>query len=231
MSVARGKLRIEDVDWRARIASNLDRMSAQRVRALFREINPHLVGDKMFESRWSDIRKDAAVLVPIINRPEGATILLTVRSSDMPSHAGQISFPGGKVEPGDASRVETALREAHEEVNIEPGSVEVIGQLGVHEGGLGFSVTPVVGIVHPQTDIRACPREVHEVFEVPLDFVADLSNHVTEEREHKGVKYNMFAAPYGRFHIWGLTAGILRTMAEVLQDEPGDDGQGNDGAL
>ncbi len=224
MSVAGGRPRIEEINWRARITSNLERMSAQRVRALFREINPHLVGDKMFESRWSDIRKDAAVLVPIINRPEGVSILLTVRSPDMPSHAGQISFPGGKVEPGDASRVETALREAHEEVNIEPSSVEIVGQLGVHEGGLGFSVTPVVGIVHPQADIRPCPREVHEVFEVPLNFVADLSNHVTEQREHKGVKYNMFAAPYGRFHIWGLTAGILRTMAEVLQDESDNDG-------
>ncbi len=222
---------MREIDWRARIASNLDRMSAQRVRALFREINPHLVGDKMFESRWSDIRKDAAVLVPIINRPEGASVLLTVRSPDMPSHAGQISFPGGKVEQGDASRIETALREAHEEVNIDPSAVEIIGQLGVHEGGLGFSVTPVVGIVHPQADIRPCPREVHEVFEVPLDFVANLANHVTEQREHKGVKYNMFAAPFGRFHIWGLTAGILRTMAEVLQGEQDDGGQDNDGAL
>jgi len=219
MSIAGGKAVFQEIDLRARIAANLDRMSAQRVRALFSEINPHLVGDKLFESRWSDIRKDAAVLVPIVNRSEGASVLLTVRSSDMPSHAGQISFPGGKVEQRDTSRIETALREAHEEVNIAPGNVDVIGQLGVHEGGLGFSVTPVIGLVDPQADIKPCPREVHEVFEVPLDFVADLANHVTEEREHKGVKYNMFAAPYGRFHIWGLTAGILRTLADTLQDD------------
>ncbi len=219
MSGADGEAALREIDLRARIAANLDRMSAQRVRALFSEINPHLVGDKLFESRWSDIRKDAAVLVPIVNRAEGASVLLTVRSSDMPSHAGQISFPGGKVEERDTSRIETALREAHEEVNIDPGAVDVIGQLGVHEGGLGFSVTPVIGLVDPQADIKPCPREVQEIFEVPINFVANLDNHITEQREHKGVKYNMFAAPYGRFHIWGLTAGILRTLADTLQDD------------
>ena len=206
-------------DLRARIERNLSRASAQRVRALFQEINPHLVGDKLFESRWSDIRKEAAVLVPIINRPERPGVLLTVRSSDMPSHAGQVSFPGGKASPEDRDRTATALREAHEEVNIPPDAVDVIGSLGVHQGGLGFSVTPVVGLVDPGVDFKPCPREVAEIFEAPLDFVMDLGNHVTEQREHKGVTYNMFAAPYERFHIWGLTAGILRTLAEALQDE------------
>lgn len=218
MSVMSAKQDANGVDWRARIEANLNRASAQRVRALFSEINPHLVGDKLFESRWSDIRKDAAVLVPLILRPEGVNVLLTVRSSDMPSHAGQISFPGGKAHPEDKDPVATALREAHEEVNIAPDLVDVVGALGVHKGGLGFSVTPIVGVVDPQADLNPCPREVAEIFEVPIDFIADLGNHVTEQREHKGVKYNMFAAPYDRFHIWGLTAGILRTLAETLQD-------------
>jgi 8-oxo-dGTP pyrophosphatase MutT (NUDIX family) len=213
------QLQTNEIDWRAQIEANLNRASAQRVRALFSEINPHLVGDKLFEGRWSDIRKDAAVLVPIIPRVQGYTVLLTVRSSDMPSHAGQISFPGGKTHPEDRDSTATALREAHEEVNILPSAVDVIGALGVHKGGLGFSVTPIVGLVDPQTDFQPCPREVAEIFEVPLSFVADLGNHVTEQREHKGVRYNMFAAPYDRFHIWGLTAGILRTLAETLQDD------------
>lgn len=206
-------------EWRRLIEANLQRASAQRIRALFAEINPHLVGDKLFEDRWSDVRRDAAVLVPIIDRPEGATVLLTVRSSDMPSHAGQISFPGGRVQPEDGGPIAAALREAQEEVNIDPAKVTVIGTLGVHQGGLGFSVTPVVGIVDPSADIKPCPREVAEIFEVPLSFFADLNNHGTEERELKGVRYNMFASPYGRFHIWGLTAGILRTLAETLQAE------------
>lgn len=208
-------------DWRKRIESNLARASTQRVRALFAEINPHLIGDNRFENRWTMRRQEAAVLIPIINRPEGPTVLLTVRSSDMPSHAGQISFPGGKAHPEDADRIATALREAKEEVNIPPSAVDVIGALGVHEGGLGFSVTPVVGVVDPAAPIRPCPREVAEVFETPLFWLADLANHIVEDREHLGVKYRMFAAPFGRFHIWGLTAGILRSLADVLQsDEP-----------
>ncbi len=204
---------------RTMIEGNLRRASAQRVRSLFSEINPHLVGDALFESRWSDVRKDAAVLVPIIKRPEGASVLLTVRSSDMPSHAGQISFPGGRVQAEDRTRVDTALRETEEEVGIPRDAVDVVGELGIHQGGLGYAVTPVVGLVSPAAPIVLCAREVAEAFEVPLDFVADLGNHVTEERVHKGVRYNMFAAPYENYHIWGLTAGILRTLAETLQPE------------
>lgn len=204
-------------NWLQRFEENLTQSTTQRVRALFAEINPHLVGDKRFENRWTRERQEAAVLVPIINRPEGPTVLLTVRSSDMPSHAGQISFPGGKAHPEDPDRIATALREANEEVNISPSFVQVVGTLGVHEGGLGFAVTPVVGIVNPAAPIRACPREVAEIFETPLSWLADLANHKLEDREHEGIKYKMFAAPYGRYHIWGLTAGILRTLAETMQ--------------
>jgi 8-oxo-dGTP pyrophosphatase MutT (NUDIX family) len=206
-------------DWRTRIEANLQHATAARVRELFSEINPHLVGEKLFEKRWSDKRKDAAVLVPLIRRASGVNVILTVRSSDMPSHAGQISFPGGKAHPEDDGPVATALREAHEEVNIPPDTVEVIGRLGIHKGGLGFSVTPVIGFVAPDAPLQPCPREVDEIFEVPLDFVADLANHITEDRTHEGVAYKMYAAPYERFHIWGLTAGILRSFAETLQPE------------
>lgn len=210
-------------DWRARIEANLERASAQRVHDLFREINPHLVGDKLFEKRWSDRRKEAAVLVPIIHRDEGPRIILTVRSTDMPSHAGQISFPGGKTHKEDNGPIDTALREAHEEVNIAPEFVDIVGTMGVHKGGLGFSVTPVVGVVDPQADLKPCPREVDEIFEVPVEFVADLANHIIEERRLENIPYKMFAAIYGPYHIWGLTAGILRSFAEMLQENPSFD--------
>jgi len=204
---------------RARIEKNLSRVNSQRVREIFAEINPHLVGDARFESRWSKKRQPAAVLVPIINRAAGPTVLLTVRSADMPSHAGQISFPGGKAHPEDSDLIETALREAEEEVNIPRSAVDVIGSLGIHEGGLGFSVTPVIGFVDPAAPIRPCPREVAEIFETPLDWLADLSNHTLEERRHDGIAFQMFAAPYQNYHIWGLTAGILRSLAETLQSD------------
>ncbi|MEZ5894491.1 MAG: CoA pyrophosphatase [Parvularculaceae bacterium] len=204
--------------WRARIEANLRHATASRVRELFSEINPDLVGDKLFETRWSNKRKDAAVLVPLIRRDSGLYVILTVRSSDMPSHAGQISFPGGKAHPEDESLIVTALREAHEEVNIAPDKVDVVGALGVHKGGLGFAVTPVIGLVDPSAELRPDPREVAEIFEVPLSYIADLSNHVTEERFHEGVAYKMYAAPFERYHIWGLTAGILRSFADLLQD-------------
>lgn len=207
------------IDWRARIEANLKRATGKRMRSLFNEINPQLIGEKLFESRWSDKTLDAAILMPIIPRPSGATLLMTVRSPDMPSHAGQISFPGGKAHPEDKTRIDTALREAYEEVNIPPDAVDVIGALGVHQGGLGFSVTPVIGIVDPDTDFRPCPREVDEIFETPLSYIADLNNHIIEQREHQGVKYNMFAVPFEGYHIWGLTAGILRTLAEALQED------------
>lgn len=213
----RTEQQIVSANWRRQIGANLSRGSAQRVRTLFTEINPHLAEDRRFESRWTTKRQDAAVLIPIIDRADGPTVLLTVRSSDLASHAGQISFPGGRVDVADADRVATALREAEEEVGIPRASVDVIGALGVHHGALGFAVTPVIGAVDARVAIKPDPREVAEVFEAPLGWFADLNNHVTEEREHQGVKYRMFAAPYGRFHIWGLTAGILRSLAETLQ--------------
>jgi 8-oxo-dGTP pyrophosphatase MutT (NUDIX family) len=215
----RAKRESEDDDWRARIAANLSRASAQRVRSLFSEINPGLVGDKLFESRWSEARRDAAVLIPIVDRPEGPSVVLTVRSAETPTHSGQISFPGGRVEAGDRNAIETALREAEEEIALARRHVRVIGALGVHNGGIGFAVTPIVAVVDPTAEFVAAPREVAEIFEVPLAFIADLRNHVMERRVHEGVDYNMFAAPYGRYHIWGLTAGILRTLAETLQNE------------
>lgn len=205
-------------DWRARLAVALARPQAKRPRAIFDEINPHLVDDARFRARRTR-QIEAAVLAPIVDRPEGPSLILTLRAPDMPSHAGQISFPGGRVHEADDGPIAAALREAHEEIGLSLESIEVLGALGPHHGGLGFSVTPVVARVDPAARFSPCPREVAEIFEVPFDYLIDLKNHYTEEREHDGVKYLMPAAPYDRFHIWGLTAGILKSLAELMENQ------------
>lgn len=184
----------------------------RNTREVFLELNPHLRDEELFRSRY-EASKEAAVLIPIIERPE-PTVLLTVRSPDMPSHAGEISFPGGRMHPDDRDYEHTALRETHEEVGIEPEKVRILGNVGVHVGGMGFNVMPYVGVIPNDVEFKACPREVGEIFEVPLNFLLDIKNHGTEDVSWKNVNYKMFTVPYEGYHIWGLTAGILRTLAE-----------------
>ena len=202
-------------NWRTRLISGVTTRSYTSARKIFEEINPHLEFSPIMDARPRSYR-DAAVLVPIIDHATGPTLLLTVRSSDMPSHAGQISFPGGKVEEQDENRIATALREAEEEVGIDPSYVEIVGDMGVHFGGKGFAVTPVVGIIHPDANYEPCPREVAEIFEVPLSYLLQADNHTIEVREAKGTKYNMFAVPYQDYHIWGLTAGVINSLVQMM---------------
>ena len=206
----------ETPDWRPRMEATLPTEPFQRRRLLFEELNPEIAVHPFFQKRKKPPLRDAAVLIPVVRRPEGATIVLTVRSPDMPTHAGQIGFPGGRAQKEDETLLHTALREANEEVGLPLSAVSVIGSFGVHEGGMGFAVTPVVAEVDPDAVLEACPREVAEIFEVPLDHYADLGNHGVEWREHDGLKYKMYSAPYQDYHVWGLTAGILRTLGEAL---------------
>lgn len=187
-------------------------------REAFLELNPHLSKEPDFANRY-EARKEAAVLVPVMLRPE-PTIVLTVRSPDMPSHAGQVSFPGGRVHADDHDEAHTALRETHEEVGIDPAHVSLIGDLGVHVGGLGYRVTPFVGLVDERATMTACPREVQEIFEVPLSYLIDINNHTTMEKRYKDVPYQMFHVPWEGYTIWGLTAGILRSLAERFRSAP-----------
>lgn len=153
----------------------------------------------------------AAVLVPIVLRRE-LTVLLTQRSHDLPSHPGQISFPGGKIEPEDDGPVACALREAEEEIGLPPHDVEPLGFLDSYRTGTGFEIKPVVAFVTPGFVPRLDPREVLEVFEVPLAFLMDESNHQKDSREWRGRRRSYYAMPYEGRYIWGATAGMLKNL-------------------
>ena len=155
--------------------------------------------------------KPAAVLVPLVERDE-LTVLLTRRTDHLRAHAGQISFPGGRVEAGDRDFVETALREAEEEIGLGRENVEIAGFLDSYETRTGFHITPVVGFVRPGFELTLDRFEVAEAFEVPLDFLFDPSNHQRHSRVHNGARRYYFAMPYGDYYIWGATAGMLMNL-------------------
>lgn len=160
--------------------------------------------------------KPAAVLVPLVDRPGGLTVLLTQRTRHLAHHAGQVSFPGGHIEPEDGGPVETALRETEEEVGLLRDRVEIVGHLDTYVTRTGFVVTPVVGIVKPPIDVKPDPHEVETVFEVPLAFLMDPANHQRCSAEFEGVARHFYAMPYGEHYIWGATAGMLVNLYEIL---------------
>ncbi|MFN3558194.1 MAG: CoA pyrophosphatase [Brevundimonas sp.] len=164
--------------------------------------------------------RPAAVLIPIIAGPDGATVLMTRRSDSLASHTGQIAFPGGRLDPGETA-VDAALREAFEEVALDPSVVEVLGIGDAYETGTGFLVTPVIGWLTTTPSVTASPDEVAEVFEVPWDFVMDPANHRRDSYELEGQPRRWFwAVPYQERYIWGVTAGILRGLcARLYGDE------------
>ena len=157
----------------------------------------------------------AAVLVPLINRPEGLTVLLTERTDHLANHAGQVSFPGGHTEEGETPE-ETALRETEEEVGLDQDKIALLGRLDFYVTRTGFMVTPVVGIVEPPTEVYPDPREVAEVFEVPLDFFLDPENHEQHSYFYQGKDRYFYAMPYDGHYIWGATAGILVNLYQFL---------------
>jgi 8-oxo-dGTP pyrophosphatase MutT (NUDIX family) len=158
----------------------------------------------------------AAVLVPLVKREPELTVLLTQRTSHLAAHAGQVAFPGGRIEASDRDPVHAALREAEEEVGLPADHVSVIGRLDTYITGTGFEITPVVGLVRVPYPVRPDPAEVDDIFEVPLAFVLDRANHERHSREFKGRIRSFFVLPYPGRYIWGATAGMLVNLAEVL---------------
>lgn len=156
------------------------------------------------------------MLVPLVERDRDLNVILTRRSDRLREHAGQISFPGGRIEPEDPSPHMAALREAEEEIGVEPRQVEIVSELPQYRTGTGFLVHPVVGFVDARAAFRACPVEVAEVFEVPLSFVLNPQNHRPHEFHHDGQVHQLRAVPYGEYFIWGATASILIELYQAL---------------
>jgi 8-oxo-dGTP pyrophosphatase MutT (NUDIX family) len=163
--------------------------------------------------------RSAAVLVPIVNRPAGLVVLFTERSADLPDHAGQISFPGGRVEADDRDVDAAALRETEEEIGLPRNCVTVLGRLADYETVTGYRVTPVVGWVEPPFPVVPDPVEVADVFEVPLAFLLEPSNQKRHFRMLGELRRDYFAIPYGNRYIWGATAAMLMILDRTLRTQ------------
>jgi 8-oxo-dGTP pyrophosphatase MutT (NUDIX family) len=159
--------------------------------------------------------RPASVLVPVVAHA-ALTVLLTQRTDGLSTHAGQIAFPGGKVEPEDADAVATALREAREEIGLDPGFIEPLGFLDSYRSSTGFHIMPLVALVWPGFTLTLDPSEVADAFEVPLSFLMDPRHHQQHSREWRGRRRYYYAMPYGQRYIWGATAGMIKNMHERL---------------
>jgi 8-oxo-dGTP pyrophosphatase MutT (NUDIX family) len=172
--------------------------------------------DRMLEilAREQPIRP-AAVLIPIVDHPE-PTVLLTQRAAHLNDHAGQISFPGGKIDATDASPLETALREAEEEIGLSRKFVDPVGYLDLYGSSFGFRILPTVARVRPGFDLRINHTEVDDAFEVPLSFLMDPANHQIHSKDFRGIERSYYAMPFAERYIWGATAGMLRVLYERI---------------
>ncbi|TWA66675.1 8-oxo-dGTP pyrophosphatase MutT (NUDIX family) [Azospirillum baldaniorum] len=181
-----------------------------------------------FEPSQGKLR-EAAVLVPLVDRPEELTVIFTQRTANLTAHAGQISFPGGRMESDDRDPEDTALRETEEEIGLGRDHIEVLGRLDTYVTRTGFRVTPVVGLVRPPFQVTPDPTEVAEVFEVPLAAILDPTNPQRHSREFQGAQRYFYAFPYQQRFIWGATAGMLVNLCDVLRAEGLGEGLGCDG--
>ena len=155
------------------------------------------------------------MLVPVV-AGSALSLILTERTEHLSSHAGQIAFPGGRIESHDATPLEAALREAHEEIALDPAFVEPLGYLEPYRTGTGFIISPAVALVRPGFKLTPNPAEVADVFEVPLAFLMSEANHRIDSRIWRGAERRFYAMPYGERYIWGATAGIIRTLYRRL---------------
>jgi 8-oxo-dGTP pyrophosphatase MutT (NUDIX family) len=212
-------LPIESIAGESALAS--ERMQADWLRARFAAPPVWIPegSDEQHVRNAGTAPRPAAVLMPIVIRADGPTLLFTQRTADLKDHPGQVSFPGGRTELIDASSIDTALRETEEEIGLARRHVEVIGCLPDYFTGTGYRVTPVAGLVRPPFEVAPDPREVAEIFEVPLAFLMDGMNHQRRTVELPGDlgRRTFYTMPYQRFFIWGATAGMLRNLFHFLR--------------
>ncbi len=195
--------------FRAFVASRLDTARRGAARSDY-DLNPGM-RDEAPEELIA-----AAVLVPLVLREDGVTMLLTRRTDHLRDHAGQVSFPGGRAEAHDEGAAATALRETEEEIGVGPSHIEVVGELDLYETRTGFRITPVVGLVDPGFTLKLDEFEVAEVFEVPLSFVLDPVNHQKRSLVWRGAERHFYLLPYGGRDIWGATAGMIVNLYHCL---------------
>ena len=203
----------------AMTADDFRKLVRDRVAQLPRDAGDH--GDHLLNPdfrKWVMQRavRHAAVLIPVVPRDDGLAVILTKRTEHLTSHSGQIAFPGGKVDDTDASVEAAALREADEEIALNPYEAELVGNLPLYHTGSGFRITPVIALVGPAAKLEPNPDEVEYIFEVPLAFLMDPANHHRGSREYQGSERHYYEMPYGDHYIWGVTAGIIAMMHDRL---------------
>ena len=210
---------LKEPDLRARILRRFAGSQPQHELADWRLLGVDAAMSRKLEKHFPENPVPAAVLVPLIERPEGLTVLLTQRASQLTHHAAQISFPGGRLESDDPDVASAALREAQEEIGLDPARVRVFGYLPDHVVISGFRVTPVLAMVAPPFSLELNAAEVASVFEVPLDHVLDKANHKARMRRVGDEELLLYDIPWQGQNIWGATAGMLLTFVRMLKQE------------
>jgi 8-oxo-dGTP pyrophosphatase MutT (NUDIX family) len=206
-------------DWRARLHNGL--LSAPDVaqeNVRLGGLTSHSAASlrERIKQSWPETMRAAAVLVGIVDRPESPTLLMTVRARHLRQHPGQISFPGGRLEPFDADIAAAAIRETHEEIGIDVGFIQPIGFLTDHVVQTGFRITPVVALVRPGFTLKPDSTEVADVFELPLSLALAIESYRAQQRMVRDFQVDVWELPFGDYHIWGATAGILVNLCEVV---------------
>jgi 8-oxo-dGTP pyrophosphatase MutT (NUDIX family) len=211
----------ESPDLRARILRRFEGSEPRHELADWRLLGIDAERSRRFQQHCPENPVAAAVLVPFVDRPEGLSILLTRRASQLSKHAAQVSFPGGRLEESDPDVASAALREAQEEIGLDPTRVRVFGYLPDHLVISGYRVTPVLSLVAPPFSVEPNPAEVEQVFEVPAEHIFDRRNHKARLRRVGDEELLLFDIPWQDHHIWGATAGMLMTLIRMVEEGEG----------